>query len=212
MCVTGHHFCNPIAILVTLMDAERSIADLVAQVRNGDQAAAAALVREYEPYIRRAARNRLRTSQLRRVLDSVDVSQSVLASLFDRTARGQYTLENAEQLERLLVTMVRNKVTDVWRRYSVRILGMDGVELAAEISPGLPVDEALCQRELVELARSRLSPDDLQLFTARSDGAEWTQLALQYGTSAEALRKRLARALERVAEELTGSDDAVQRS
>ncbi len=195
-----------------MMDAERSFADLVAQVRNGDQTAAAALVREYEPFIRRAARNRLRTSQLRRILDSVDVSQSVLASLFDRTAKGQYTLQSAEQLERLLVTMVRNKVTDVWRRYSIRILGMDGVELAAEIAPGLPVDEALCRRELVELARSRLSPDDLQLFTARSDGAEWMQLALQYGTSAEALRKRLARALERVAEELTGSDDSVQRS
>lgn len=194
------------------MDAERSFADLVAQVRKGDQAAAAALVREYEPFIRRAARNRLRTSQLRRVLDSVDVSQSVLASLFDRTAKGQYTLQSAEQLERLLVTMVRNKVADVWRRYSIRILGMDGVELAAEIAPGLPIDEALCQRELVELTRRRLSPDDLQLFTARSDGGEWTQLALQYGTSAEALRKRLARALERVAEELTGSDDSVQRS
>lgn len=182
-----------------LSDAARFEA-LIRQVRAGDQQAAADLVREYEPYIRRAARNRLRNSPLRRVLDSLDVCQSVLVSLFHRTAQGQYELETPEQLQRLLVRMVHNKVADAWRRYSVRILGQDGVEHDNHADSALLPDEQVSQQELHALARQHFNADEWTLFEARESGISWAELATQHGGTADSLRKQVSRALERVGE------------
>lgn len=175
---------------------------LIRQVRAGDQQAAVELVREYEPYIRRAARNRLRGSPLRRVLDSLDVCQSVLISLFHRTAQGQYELDTPEQLQRLLVRMVHNKVADAWRRYSVRILGQDGVEPHDPPDDALPPDERVCLQELHALARQNFSLEEWVLWEQRESGLSWAELAAQYGGTAESLRKQVSRAIERVSEAL----------
>src|SRR3954469_20788092 len=91
---------------------ENEFQDLIGRIRAGDEAAAAELVRTYEPAIRRAARVRLADSRLRRVFDSMDICQSVLASFFVRAAMGQYDLERPEQLLGLLVDMSRKKLVD----------------------------------------------------------------------------------------------------
>src|SRR4029079_15059120 len=83
---------------------------LIRRVRDGDQQAAAELVRRYEPAIRRAARVRLMDTRLNRLLDSMDICQSVMASFFVRTALGQFQLETPDQLLKLLATMARNKL------------------------------------------------------------------------------------------------------
>ena len=64
---------------------------LLARVRARDPEAAAELVRRYEPELRRKVRFwlRLHAPGLRRLLDSADVCQSVLAGLFVRDAREQ---------------------------------------------------------------------------------------------------------------------------
>ena len=80
------------------------------RVRAGDEQAATELVRSYEPAIRRAARVRMTDVRLRRVLDSMDICQSVMASFFVRAASGLYDLETPEQLLRLLATMARNTI------------------------------------------------------------------------------------------------------
>lgn len=179
-------------------------AELMRQVRAGDQTAAAELVRQYEPFIRRAARNRLRGSHLRRVLDSVDLCQSVLASLFARAGAGECELESPEHLQRLLNRMVRNKAIDLWRRYSVRILGQGGAELAFldVVGDGTAPDEELALRDLAEAMRKRLSAEERQILDEREAGTEWTAMAAIRGESPDALRKKLSRALERVALEL----------
>src|SRR3954466_778564 len=89
---------------------------LIQQVRGGDEAAAEELVRQYEPAIRRAVRVRLVNPGWRRVVDSVDICQSVMGSFFVRAALGQYDLNSPEQLAGLLVRLARNKVTDLARR------------------------------------------------------------------------------------------------
>src|SRR5579885_2113346 len=86
--------------------------DLIRRVRAGDEAAAAELVRRYEPAIRRAVRIRLADTRLARAFDSMDVCQSVLASFFVRAALGQYELDAPEQLLKLLATMARHKLAD----------------------------------------------------------------------------------------------------
>jgi DNA-directed RNA polymerase specialized sigma24 family protein len=64
------------------------IEDLIGRVRAGDQAAATELVRDFEPYVRRAVRIQLRDPRLRAVVDTADICQSVMASLFARLALG----------------------------------------------------------------------------------------------------------------------------
>src|SRR4051812_1830352 len=93
---------------------ETPFADLIRQVRAGDEAAAAELVRRYEPAIRRAVRLRL-DPRLRRVCDSLDLSQAVLGSFFVRAASGQFELDTPDQLLKLLAGMVRNKVARAGR-------------------------------------------------------------------------------------------------
>src|SRR5215470_11467705 len=98
------------------MADDNTFADFLGRVRAGDEQAAAELVRRYESAVRIEVRMRLADSRLRRVFDSMDLCQSVLASFFVRVAAGQYELERPEQLVRLLVTIARNKVAFQARR------------------------------------------------------------------------------------------------
>src|SRR5262249_6812703 len=84
----------------------------LAAVRAGDQQAAADLVRRYEPYLRRVIGLRLKSTQLRRVLDSMDICQSILAKFFDRAAAGELDVQTPEELQHLLVAMAINKLRD----------------------------------------------------------------------------------------------------
>src|SRR5882672_7929756 len=96
--------------------AEENFADLMKRVRAGDQDAATALVKRYEPAIRRAMRFRLSGTKLGTVVDSVDICQSVMASFFVRAASGQYELDTPEQLQKLLASMAKNKLNFQYRK------------------------------------------------------------------------------------------------
>src|SRR4051794_13517688 len=98
------------------MSEEASFRDLIRRVRAGDDAAAFELVRQYEPEIRRAVRIRLHDGHMQRVLDSMDICQSVLGNFFARVAVGQFELDKPAQLLKLLVTMARNKLIDKARQ------------------------------------------------------------------------------------------------
>ena len=95
-----------------------SFSELIERVNGGDEEAAAQLVKEFEPVIRRELRFRLRDSRARFELDSMDISQSVLSNFFVRVAARQYDLKEQGDLVRLLVTMTRNKVAE---NYGVNI-------------------------------------------------------------------------------------------
>jgi RNA polymerase sigma factor (sigma-70 family) len=188
---------------------------LIARVRAGDEQAAAELVRRYEPAIRRAARVRLVDSRLNRLLDSMDICQSVMASFFVRAALGQYELETPDQLLKLLATMTRNKLAGqvnglgAARRDFRRVSAAQGdrdseadpcAERIAGHDPTPSRDVAA--RELLEEALRRLSPDEKRILDCREQGGEWAQIATALGSSPDAIRKRLARAVDRVALEL----------
>src|SRR5262245_46161104 len=124
------------------MPQEQSFADLIRRVRDRDEAAAAELVRRYEPAIRRAVRVRLADARMRRVLDSMDICQSVLGSFFVHAAEDRYELDSPDQLIKLLIGMVRNKVIDQIRRERAecrdnRRVGGDG-EDAAQVADTQP--------------------------------------------------------------------------
>lgn len=183
---------------------------LFAQVRGGDAAAAEQLVRMYEPEIRRVVRVRLRDSRLRRMVDSVDICQSVLAGFFVRTAAGQYDPQTPEEMLRLLVTMAKNRIVDL-ARYAQAERRDSRREVAMEDSHGdprpLPADRPgpesiVVNRELVDRVRDRLADDERAIMQRRSEGQSWEEIGTALGQNGNTLRMKLARALDRVTAEL----------
>ncbi len=189
------------------MSADQSFQELIQRVRMGDSEAAAELVRRYEPTIRRVARVRLSDTRLQRLFDSMDICQSVLGSFFVRTALGQYDLKTPEQLLKLLVSMSRKKVADhareagAARRDYTRVqekMAGEGQLVARDLSPS----EQVSVSELLQEFQRRMTAEEKKLAEQRADGLDWNQIAAQRGGSPEALRKQLARAIDRVSAEL----------
>ncbi len=181
--------------------------DLIQRVRAGDEAAAAELVRRYEPSIRRAVRIRLGDTRLARAFDSMDVCQSVMASFFVRAALGQYELNAPEQLLKLLATMARHKLADRVDQERAgcrdnRRVEEGSAETREVAAAGSTPSRQVAAREMLEEVLRRLSPEERQLVEMRQQGIDWAGIAQQLGGSPDALRKRLARATDRVAREL----------
>jgi RNA polymerase sigma-70 factor (ECF subfamily) len=186
---------------------DTNFADFLRRIRAGDEQAAAELVRRYGWAIRVAVRKRLGDARLRRVLDSMDVCQSVLADFFVRAAAGQYDLERPDQLVRLLVAIARNKTAYEARRHhaGTRDLRRDEAldagawePVGSEPSPS----RVASGRELLAEFRRRLAPEELRVADLRAEGREWAEIAATLGGTVEARRKQLARALDRVTSQL----------
>jgi RNA polymerase sigma factor (sigma-70 family) len=190
------------------MPDDISFSEFISRIRGGDADAAAELVRRYEAAIRLEVRMRLADPRLQRVLDSMDVCQSVLASFFVRAAAGQYDLQEPRQLLKLLVAMAKNKVAFQARLHRAqRRDNRRNVALEAEAWEGAAADEhspsrIVAGRELLDRFREQLSPEERQLAELRANGRQWDEIAAQLGGTAQARRKQLARALNRVAQEL----------
>lgn len=189
------------------MSEFQSFVSLIRDAQKRDPRAAAELMRRYEPAVRRAVRLRLFDARMRRIFDSVDICQSVMGNFFDRLVQGQYPLETPEQLVKLLVTMANNKLTDQVRRQQAQrrdarqVVGHDvrDNELAA---PGPSPSKVIEVREMLEAVRRRMSGEERRLLELRHDGEDWADIARKLGSTPESLRKKLARALSRVQQEV----------
>jgi RNA polymerase sigma factor (sigma-70 family) len=189
------------------MEEGAAFPEFVRRIRSGDTAAAAELVRLYEPAIRLEVRMRISDPRLGRLFDSMDICQSVLASFFVRAASGQFDLDDPGHLLRLLVAITRNKVAYHARRHrSHRRDYRRGVELAE----GMPVAAAdghepsrlAAGRELLDEFFKRMTKDERQVADLRAKGSGWAEIAGELGGTAQARRKQLARAVDRVEREL----------
>jgi RNA polymerase sigma-70 factor (ECF subfamily) len=165
-----------------------------------------------EPALRRVIQARLTDARLRRLFDAGDICQSVLGSFFVRAALGQYELEGPDDLLRLLATMARNKLADKARRPGVerhdeRRVPVEAVPDNALAASGETPSHQVALKELVDEARRRLTAEERQLLAWRAEGLDWAAIAARLGGSPEALRKRLARAVDLVTRQL-GLDEA----
>ncbi|MBS0210283.1 MAG: RNA polymerase subunit sigma-24 [Planctomycetes bacterium] len=194
------------------MSEQHSFAELLAKVRAGDQAAAGELVRRYEPAIRRFIRARLTDQQLRRTLDTMDICQSVMGGFFARLAVGQFDLESPDQLIKLLATIASNKLNEKVRREQAIKRGGPNGHLASIDEQTLPGNLAtpsriVAGRELLDRFRAMLTDEERYLFDTRSAGRSWGELAVELGTTADALRMRWSRVVDRAAVELNWDAD-----
>jgi RNA polymerase sigma-70 factor (ECF subfamily) len=198
--VAVNHNCG---MLMTMLN-EPSFRQLIERVRCGDQDAAAVLVEQFEPEIRREIRLRLTDAKLRRTVDSADISQSVLGVFFVRAALGQFELNKPEQLFGLLVRIARNKIVDRHRRQQkLNAVRQSRTAVAVNnhnepIDPGASPSAIASGRDLMEQVQLRLTDDERELSRLRGQGKNWREIAELMGGEPEALRKRLARACDRV--------------
>jgi RNA polymerase sigma factor (sigma-70 family) len=182
--------------------------DFLRRIRAGDNQAAAELVRQFEPLIRQEVQFHLKDRRLRRVFDSMDICQSVLASFFVRTAAGQFALKNREQLVKLLVRMVQNKLASAARgqhrqRRDARRLAPDGAERLENVRDERPSpSEVVSSQELLARFRQALNDEERQLADMRSQGYSWVEIAAQMGGTLEARRSQFTRAIDRVSRQL----------
>jgi DNA-directed RNA polymerase specialized sigma24 family protein len=189
------------------MAQDGTFAEFIRRIRAGDAQAAEELVRRYESVIRVEVRHRLSDPRLRRLFDSMDISQSVLASFFVRASTGQYELDEPAQLVKLLVGMARNKLAfqarkqRALRRDHRRVETLDPESCDVPASDPSPSQE-IAHRELLETFRQRLSAEERHLADLRAQGRGWAEIVAALGGTAQGRRKQLARAIDRVAKEL----------
>lgn len=188
--------------------------ELMCRVQAGDPDAATELIRRFEPDIRLEVRVRLRVQdgRVRRMLDSMDITQSVLASFFAGVTVGQYAPENPQQLLGLLVAMARNKLlTQVrhqrrHRRDARRKESYDASvhDVAFE---GESPSQIVANREVLSEFRKRLTVEERKLSDLRGDGRPWSAIASECGGTAEGRRKQLERAFTRILREMGLHDE-----
>ena len=192
--------------ITALGDEGPSFDEFMQRVRAGDEQAAMDLVQRYEPAIRRAVRVKLRDPRLRRLVETVDICQSVFASFFVRTSLGQYDLENPDKLIRLLVTIARNKVAHQANREHAACRDQRRIHAGADVgdcaAPGGTPSRQLAARELVYEARRRMSAEEIGLLERREQGLGWAEIAGELGGTPDGQRVRLARAVARISREL----------
>ena len=183
--------------------------DFIRRIRAGDEQAAADLVRMFEPEIRLEVRTwlRVRDPRLRRLFDSMDICQSVLASFFVRAAVGDFDLDRPEQLAGLLAGIARNKLSEQIKHHQRQRRDVRRVDASAETndlanSSVETPSQRVAGRELLNEVRKRLSEEENRLVDLRSQGRDWASVAAELGGTSEARRKQLARAVERVEREL----------
>lgn len=191
------------------MTPDPELTDLLRRLRDRDPAAVAELARRYEPDIRRIARVRLARYGLRHLVDSVDVAQSVFGRFVARLQTGELEFESADKLVRLLTVIAANRVTSHARRERRRVHtpGTDSGPGLDAPDPSPAAARVVDAREELDWLLRSLSPDDRVVLAARLDGTPWADLASDRGVGADALRKRLSRALDEVAGQL-GLGDA----
>ncbi len=179
--------------------------ELIRLARAGDEDAAARLAHEFEPFIRRFVRFRMRHrpnhNRLRPEIDSADICQSIFKSLFVGLREGRFELNRPEQLAKLLSAMVRFKVATKARRLSVtlrEILELDAPRDRPDFGPG--PEKLVDDQDALETILKLFEAGELDLLIRRLDDQPWSAIALAMGGTAEGLRKKLTRAIERVRE------------
>ena len=188
------------------MDTE--LAKLLQRACNHDEAAAAELIRNFEPALRRIIRFRLTDPKLRRFIDSLDICQSVLGGFFLQLTEGKLDFDNPKQIAGLLSVMAKNKIVDIARKdNAIRRGGPDKGAAQSELAEFIaakdnsPLD-AMANGELADLVRGRLSESDRAILDLWMQGHGWDEIATRINASAESLRKRLSRAIDAATNEL----------
>jgi len=162
----------------------------------------ARLAGQYESKVRVVARVLLGPA-LRPYLDSLDLVQSVHRSLMVGLRANKFELNSPENLIALAVTMIRRKAARHWRhlRRQSRAERQELPGLLASLtSPGPEPARQAEVRDAVEHLCANLSETERQILELRAQGCTTGEVADRVGLNPIALRVRLTRLRQRLAD------------
>ncbi|MCE9604821.1 MAG: sigma-70 family RNA polymerase sigma factor [Planctomycetia bacterium] len=181
--------------------------DFWLRLRDADETALAAIVKEYEPEIRRAATMRL-GPLLRPHLDSVDLVQSVYITLLKGLRGEKFHIAGPQELVALSAEIIRRKVAQVWKRLKRRtelnnnLTGSredeEHVMVNREGEPDPTADAEL--RDAIERIMQECDPADKKLLQLRLEGHSTAEAARALDADPDVLRVRLSRLRKRLTE------------
>lgn len=179
--------------------AELAFDELLAKARTGDEAALAALARQYEPEVRAVARVRLGPA-LRPYLDTMDLVQSVHRSLMVGLRANKFAFHGPDGLIALAVTIVRRKAARHWQRAQrQQRLGPSSEstplpDLLLNLAGTMPDPAKEAEtRDAVQRVCNALDGLDRQLLEYNLQGYRTVEIAELLGQNADVLRVRLSR-------------------
>jgi DNA-directed RNA polymerase specialized sigma24 family protein len=112
---------------------------------------------------------------------------------------GSFDLADQSQLIRLLVAMARNKLVDHARKPAPwKEANADPAALDEMIGPGESPSHIVAQEELARALRAELTAEERRIGELRCAGVEWSEIATEVGGTADSVRKKLDRAVQRV--------------
>jgi DNA-directed RNA polymerase specialized sigma24 family protein len=174
--------------------------EFLAKIQGGDDCAVEAMLREWDPFLRRVIRLRLLDGRLRRAVDTSDILQSLLKDFLRRPGAGEPSEASPAELSAYLAAAVRHKVQTRWRKERRHAGSLPEEWEPASLEPD--VGKRVEDRDLVEAIRSRLDESTRSLLDLRAQGLTWQDVAARVGGGADALRMRVNRAVAAVLTEL----------
>jgi len=174
---------------------------LLLALRGGDPLAIEQVFVDYLPFLRLVARRKM-PRQLQGKFDSVDVVQSVWASLLRGFAEGRWQFATTAQLRAFLVTVTQRRLSDRLRHYQGALeneqpLFEDQQDHLA--STGQPRPSEIAQAaDLWEKMLALCPPDHHDVLRLRRDGLSLQDIASRTGLHEGSVRRilrKLARQL-----------------
>ena len=174
-------------------------ADFLVAVQQGNRTAITELLPRYEHYLRRIIHIRLTDPCLRRLFETMDIYQSVVADFLEWVDGGQGVFASAEKVRNCLVTMVLNKIKAKARAAKNRPVSLPTrQELLAQ---GPSPDQQVAWKQDVAAIRAKLTEEEKRLLDARAEGRSFKEIACHTGGNADALRMRYNRLILRLQRE-----------
>lgn len=190
------------------MDAEteaETFHALIDGLRSGEPRAERAFWERFGSGLHGVASGRL-SPQLRQRVGPEDIVQSVCRTFLRRAKQGEFQLDDAEQLWRLLCAIALTKVREQ-ARFHGRHRRAIGVEVHAEPESAMPLadggpapDEAIRLTDAFDGLLEALEPESRTMVLLKIDDRSNAEIATQLGCSERTVR----RLLERVRAHLLG--------
>lgn len=169
-----------------------AIDQLLDRLNEGDAAAAEAVFRTYEPYLRMLVRRQFRP-QLRAKFDSMDVVQSVWADVLEGMRKPSWHFEDRAHLQAFLVRLTRNRFVDRCRNHR-NALAHEG-----PLRPNLPPQciesdtprpsEVAQRNEVWDRMLALCPPAHHQLLHLKQQGLTAAEIAARTGLHASSVRR-----------------------
>jgi RNA polymerase sigma-70 factor (ECF subfamily) len=188
------------------MSSEPSFADLMAQLRQGDQEAARLIFQRFADRLVALARSHLNQRLLQK-MDPEDVMQSALKSFFLRQAEGRFHLDSWDSLWALLTVITLRKCSQKvehfqagrrdFRREAAPMDADDSASWEAIAREPTP-EEAAQLADLVEQLFGSLKPDDRSIAELALQGYSPTEISARTGLGERTVYRRLERIKTRI--------------